>query len=132
MLAAMQESQPFTVAILEDDADVAHTLQVVLRDMGLRVLVCSLRHDVLGSIVDIRPQLVISDVRMGRLDGIEIFHQIRADTRTRDVPVIFFTATEQRVRSRIPDYREQDAYFVGKPNIPRLTALIEEIRDRHT
>jgi CheY-like chemotaxis protein len=123
----MDESQPFTVVILEDDAEVAHTLEAVLHEMGLRVLICSLRQGVLPCIVDTLPHLVISDVRMGALDGIEIFQQLRADPRTRHIPVIFFTATEQRVRNRIPHYQEQNAYFVGKPNLPRLTTTIEEL-----
>jgi DNA-binding response OmpR family regulator len=127
----MQESRPLTVVILEDDADVVHTLEVVLHDMGVRPLVCSLRHEVLPCIVETQPQLIILDVRMGPVDGIEIFHQLRAEPTTRNVPVIFFTATEQRVRSRIPNYNEQNAYFVGKPNVPRLTAKIEEILRDH-
>jgi CheY-like chemotaxis protein len=127
----MYHSQPLTVVILEDDAEVAHTLEAVLLEMGLRVLVCSLRHEVLPCIVDTQPRLVVSDVRMGALDGVEIFQQLRADARTRHIPVIFFTATEQRVRNRIPDYQQQDAYFVGKPNIPRLTARIEQLLQLH-
>jgi CheY-like chemotaxis protein len=113
--------------ILEDDADVADTLEAVLYEMGVRVLVCSLRHEVLPCIAETQPRVVVSDVRMGALDGVKIFQQLRADAKTRHIPVIFFTATEQRVRHRLPDYEEQDAYFVGKPNIPRLTARIEQL-----
>jgi CheY-like chemotaxis protein len=78
-----------------------------------------------------QPRLVILDVRMGRIDGIDIFHQLRADPATRDIPVIFFTATEQRVSNRLPNFRQLGASFVIKPNIAQLSARIEEVLANH-
>ena len=127
----MHESQPALVVILEDDAEVTEILELVLRGLGVRVLICPLRQEVLACIRETQPQLVVSDVRMGALDGIAIFQQLRADASTRHIPVIFFTATEQRVRSRLPDYQQQDAYFVGKPNLPALVAAVRDVLQLH-
>jgi hypothetical protein len=41
--------------------------------------------------------------------------------------VIFFSATEDRVRRRLPDYQERGASFVGKPSIAQLSARITEL-----
>jgi len=123
----MQTQQRPTVALLEDDPDIVEALQFLLRDRGLRVLVCSLRHDVHRCLVETQPRLIILDVRMGAVDGITVFQQLRADPAMGDVPVIFFTATEQRVVSRIPNYKELNASFVGKPNMRGLTDRIDAI-----
>ena len=123
----MQTQQRPTVALLEDDPDIVEVLQFLLRDRGLRVFVCSLRHDVHRCLVETQPRLIILDVRMGAVDGITVFQQLRADPTMVDVPVIFFTATEQRVVSRIPNYKELNASFVGKPNMRGLTDRIDAI-----
>jgi DNA-binding response OmpR family regulator len=123
----MQAQQQPTVALLEDDPEIVEALQFLLRDKGLRVFVCSLRHDVLGCLVDTHPQLIILDVRMGAVDGVTVFQQLRANPSMNSVPVILFTATEQRVTSRVPNYRELNASFVGKPNIRQLTDRIDRI-----
>ncbi len=115
------------VALLEDDPDIVEALQFLLRDRGLHVFVCSLRHDVHRCLVETEPQLIILDVRMGAVDGISVFQPLREDPAMQGIPVIFFTATEQRVTSRIPNYQELNASFVGKPNIRRLTDRIEQI-----
>ena len=119
-----------TVAILEDDPDTLETLEFLLRDRGLRVLACPPRQDAQRLLVDMRPELIILDVRMGALDGIELFRHLRADPVTGSVPVIFFTATEQRVASRLPDYTQQGASFVGKPNIRQLCERIDHLLQR--
>jgi CheY-like chemotaxis protein len=74
-----------------------------------------------------QPQLIILDVHLSTLEGIAVFQQLRADPATRTIPVIFFTATEARVRQRLPDYEQQGASFVGKPNIAHLSAQIKQL-----
>ena len=125
------DPQP-TVAIVEDDPDTLETLEFLLRDRGLRVRACPPRQDVQRYLylADIRPELIIQDVRMGALDGIELFRHLRADPATRTVPVIFFTATEQRVMSRLPDYTQMGASFVGKPNLRQLCERIDHLLQR--
>ncbi len=127
----MYEEPQTTVAVVEDDADIVESLSFLLQDMGLRVLACSPTPDPYACIVEAQPRLIILDVRMGRIDGIDIFHQLRADPATRDIPVIFFTATEQRVSNRLPNFRQLGASFVIKPNIAQLSARIEEVLANH-
>ena len=126
----MQEHRQSTVAIVEDDPDTLETIEFLLRDRGLRVLACPPRQNVQHLLVNIRPELIILDVRMGALDGIELFRHLRADPATRTVPVIFFTATEQRVMSRLPDYTQMGASFVGKPNLRQLCERIDHLLQR--
>src|SRR3712207_8968363 len=45
-----------------------------------------------------RPALVILDVQLGGMTGIDVFHQLRDDSSMRAVPVIFFTGSEDRDR----------------------------------
>ncbi len=123
----MPEPAPTRVAILEDDPDLVEALSFLLYDLGLAVIACRPTPDAARCLGDVAPQLIILDVRMGTLDGIDVFHQLRADPRTRTTPVIFFTATEQRVTARLPHYHQLGAVFVIKPNIAQLSARITQL-----
>lgn len=121
-----------TVVFVEDDPEIVEVLNVVLGDMGCRAVACPPMSYAGQYIVDMQPDLVILDVRMGRVDGVDIFEYLRADPATRDVPVIFFTATEGRVAGRVPNYHEQGASFVIKPNIAQLSERIEQLLHPNT
>lgn len=116
-----------TIAFVEDDPEIVEVLSVLLQDMGYLVAACAPGPHTYHRIVQAQPQLIILDVRMGHVDGIDIFHQLRADPAMSDIPVIFFTATEQRVVSRLPHYREMGASFVTKPSIGQLSERIEQL-----
>jgi len=64
------------------------------------------------------PDLVIADMRMPRLDGGQLCEAMRADSRTRDVPVLILTSNkdaETKVRARASGARE----VLQKPIQPR-------------
>jgi adenylate cyclase len=123
----MHEDLPARVAILDDDPDLVEGLSFLLQTLGLRMIACRPTPDAVHCLAQAQPRLIILDVRMGALDGIEVFHQLRAHPATRSIPVIFFTATEDRVRRRLPNYQQLGACFVGKPNIAHLSAQINQI-----
>ena len=123
----MQVHRPARVAILEDDPDLVEGLSFLLHTLGLEVWPCRPTPEAARTLADAQPQLIILDVRLGALDGIAVFHQLRADPTTRTIPVIFFTATEARVRQRLPDYEQEGASFVGKPNIAQLSTRIRQL-----
>ena len=64
---------------------------------------------------------------LGAISGLDVFHQLRADSTTRLVPVIFFTGNEDRLRKELPDYQARGAMLVVKPNIERLSVLIQRL-----
>lgn len=117
------------IAIVEDDPDIVEGLSFWLQDMGYTVVPCPPTSYVHTTIAEAQPRLVILDVRMAQVDGIAVFRELRANPATSAIPVIFFTATEQRVQNQIPDFEQQGAYFVIKPNIAQLSRRIREILD---
>ena len=62
-----------------------------------------------------QPQVVILDIQMPGVDGIQLFHLLRADPSTQAIPVIFFTANVHVLRERLPDYQALGAELLPKP-----------------
>lgn len=82
----------FTVLVVDDDPDKAHLLQFALQMAGYDVRVAWNGEEGLAAIESYQPDLVIADVMMPVIDGYELAKRIRANPKTRFIPVILQTA----------------------------------------
>ncbi len=91
--ASAKEVRDFGGAILiaEDHADSRKTLAKVLRRMGYRVLEAADGEEVLAHVRAERPMVVLMDVNMPGMDGVEATLALRADPSTRDLPILALT-----------------------------------------
>lgn len=62
----------------------------------------------------IQPQLVLLDLKMPRLDGLEVLHRLRSDERTRLLPVVVLT-TSSEDRDRVESYKLGANSYIRKP-----------------
>lgn len=91
-------ASPRRILVVDDDPMVATTVQRVLRPEGYEVAVAHSGTAALAQAHDRRPDLVVLDVMMPGVDGLEVCRQLRAEG---DVPILFLTArggTADRVR----------------------------------
>ena len=63
----------------------------------------------------LKPQLMFLDVQMPGMDGFEVCRRLRADERTRRVPVLFLTATQFQVESRLRGLEVGADDFIVQP-----------------
>jgi CheY-like chemotaxis protein len=67
-----------------------------------------------GRDVGALPQVVMLDLKLPRLDGLEVLRRIRADERTRLLPVVILTSSDEE-RDRLHGYRHGANSYVRKP-----------------
>ena len=67
-----------------------------------------------GRNTSVKPQLILLDLKMPRLDGLEVLHRIRADERTALLPVVILT-TSNEDRDRIESYKLGANSYIRKP-----------------
>jgi DNA-binding response OmpR family regulator len=79
--------------IVEDDPDILKLLQTTLTFKGYRVITARNGREGLDIIRAERPAIVIADIMMPKLDGFGLVHRLRLSPETRDIPVVFITAT---------------------------------------
>jgi diguanylate cyclase (GGDEF)-like protein len=80
------------ILIVEDSPTQAEALRFVLEEKGYRVTLAGDGRQALDSLNGYEPALVISDIIMPEIGGFELCRRIKADERTRDIPVILLTA----------------------------------------
>lgn len=81
------------VLVVEDVPNVLELLEVTLRFKGYPVVTARNGQEALDAIVRERPALIITDILMPKMDGYALAHAVRKDPRTRQIPIIFLSAT---------------------------------------
>lgn len=79
--------------IVEDDPDILELLDTTLTFRGYRVITARDGREGLEIVKKHHPAIVIADIMMPALDGFGLVHRLRLDRETRDIPVVFITAT---------------------------------------
>ncbi|MDO0924725.1 SpoIIE family protein phosphatase [Streptomyces sp. TG1A-8] len=83
---------PARVLVADDNADMREYLARILADVGYRVDAVGDGREALDAVRRKAPDLVVSDVMMPRLDGLQLVRALRADPRTASVPVLLLSA----------------------------------------
>ena len=107
-----------TILLVEDDPDIRYLVSYKLTKSGFEVIEAADGPEGLRQAELHPPDLVILDVRMPRMSGLEVCRQLRGRARTATVPIIMLTA-----RTRAEDieqaYAAGASEYVAKPFSPR-------------
>jgi diguanylate cyclase (GGDEF)-like protein len=83
---------PETVLVVDDDPDIARFVEVNLRSAGYDVAVAADGLEALEKAGELRPDLVLLDVMMPRIDGFEVAQRLRKNPQTANASIIMLTA----------------------------------------
>lgn len=116
-----------TILIVEDNAMNLKLARDILEATGYAVLTAATGEAGVALAIEACPDLVLMDIELPGVDGVEAFTRLRADTRTRAIPVAAFTASvTARDRSRVTAVGF-DA-FVSKPiDLKTFVATVDSL-----
>lgn len=118
------------ILVVDDDRDVAQSIELALRRRGFRVTLAYSGVEALKMLRRYRPDLMILDVLMPGMSGIDVCRRLRADANTADLPVIFLTARGQE-RDRIEGLRAGADDYLSKPfNLEELILRVNAVLRR--
>ena len=83
------------ILIVDDENDILEFLSYNLKREGYQVFVCDNGREAIAKAKDIKPQLILLDVMMPELDGIETCRQIRNEKTLSDTLIAFLTARSE-------------------------------------
>jgi CheY-like chemotaxis protein len=116
------------VLVVDDDPLILEVLRTVLDLEEFRVTTAEDGEAGLRALAEDRPDVVVCDVMMPGLDGLEVCRRIKADPATADLPVVLLTARDRAEDRRAGDEAGCDAYLT-KPFSPLyLIEIITQVR----
>jgi DNA-binding NarL/FixJ family response regulator len=116
--------------IVDDDPNLLRAVAACLRGEGYEVDTARSGDEALIRIAQRLPDLIVSDIRMPRMDGYALARQLRGNPRTDLIPVIFLTAMDES-SERIAGIRSGVDAYLTKPFEPdELLAVVGNILTR--
>jgi CheY-like chemotaxis protein len=79
--------------VVEDMPTILTLIETTLKFKGYRVVTAPNGEEALDAIRREHPAIILTDILMPKMDGFSLVHKLRLDTETRNIPVIFLSAT---------------------------------------
>lgn len=105
------------VLVAEDDEDVALLITQMLKNEGYNYLWAPNGKEALETIAREQPQLIITDIMMPQMNGIELIKAVRANDETNHIPIIVVSARTEN-NDRLSGLDAGAEVYLGKPFIP--------------
>ena len=121
-----------TVLIVEDEADVVDLLRYNLKRAGFKVIVATSGDAGLACVRAHRPDIVILDLMLPGMSGLEVCRALKQDAETTHIPILMLTAKDEQ-KDRVKGLETGADDYVGKPFSPRelvlrVQALLRRLR----
>ncbi|MBZ0269890.1 response regulator [bacterium] len=120
------------IFVVEDESDIAKVLEYNLQREGYQVEVMADGAEAVDRIVEVAPDLVLLDLMLPGMDGLEVCRTLKQDPAARDIPVIMLTAKDEETDIVLGLELGADDY-VTKPFAPReLLARVKAVLRRRS
>ncbi len=115
------------ILVVDDEPNILYALEETVCDLGFECIAACDGEDALLIARGAHPDLIITDVIMPRLNGLELCEKLKADETTRDIPVVMVT-----VRATERDFNKgssagADAYLTKPFHLTDLQNIIDKL-----
>jgi len=134
-MTAPADDQPVGILLVDDHKENLSALKAVLEPLGERLVTAESGEQALRALLREDIAVILLDVRMAGLDGLQTARIIRARPRTRHIPIIFLTAQVSEVEEIALAYASGGVDYVIKPFEPeilraKVSVFVELSRER--
>jgi two-component system, OmpR family, alkaline phosphatase synthesis response regulator PhoP len=100
--------------VVDDNPDIITIVKTILEGKGYNVLSASSGQELLSLLDNQKPDLIILDIMMPEMDGLEVLGRLKGVTETASIPVILLTAKVQ-YEDVLGGYKLGADYYITKP-----------------
>ncbi len=117
-----------TILLAEDDLILADLYMQRLKHEGFNVVHANNGEDVLKLVGEANPRLIILDVMMPKMNGMDVLKNLKENPATKNIPVLIVTALVQEIEKINKMMTQADAYIVKSEVLPG--EIIAEVKKR--
>jgi len=118
---------PKEILIVDDEPSIVVPIQFLMEQQGYRVLVAENGEDALDMIYKYKPDLILLDIMLPRIDGYEVCEIVRLNPEYRDIKIIFLTAKGREVEIAQGLSLGANAYITKPFSNTELVAKVKEL-----
>lgn len=118
---------PKEILIVDDEPSIVVPIQFLMEQQGYSVLVAENGEDALDAIYKYKPDLILLDIMLPRIDGYEVCEIVRLNPEYRDTKIIFLTAKGREVEIAKGLSLGADAYITKPFSNTELVAKVKEL-----
>ena len=121
----MTESGVAKIIVADDDQSLVRTLSWILKEHGYEVIPVPGGEGLLAKLEETRPQLLLLDIMMPKVDGLQLLERLKGDERYKDLPVLMVSSMPPE-EATVKSLGLGAADFIAKPfRVKELLARVE-------
>ncbi len=113
--------------LVEDEEELIKIVETYFRDEGFDVRVALSAENALSLLSSFTPDIIVSDVKMGRMDGFQFLEVIRKMPLVKNVPLIFLTIMDDRTSVERAAKLGASGYLTKPFDVEELHEKIREV-----
>ena len=110
----MPATPPAKVLIVDDEPNIALAIEFLMQQQGYQTQKAHDGRQALEALAHFQPDLIILDVMMPHMDGLEVAHEVRKQAALSDTQIIFLTAKGTQ-RDKMDGYGAGGDLYLTKP-----------------
>lgn len=114
------------ILLVEDEQELVKAVKIRLEEAGYEMIAAYDGFDGLDKARKVKPDLIILDLMLPKMDGYKVCGLLKADTRYNKIPIIMFTARAQESDIKMGEEAGADAY-ITKPFESQI--LLDKIKE---
>jgi DNA-binding response OmpR family regulator len=119
------------ILVAEDERDIRELIVITLQLEGFEVVDVPNGEEAVKKAKEIMPDLILMDVRMPKMTGFEACKALKAEVKTKDIPIVFLSAKGQEAEVNTGLGLGASDYFL-KPFAPdELSGRVNKILTQH-
>jgi len=101
------------ILIVDDDKDLLAVVKTLLQKKGFDVTIYTDSENIIDAVKSCEPQLILLDVFLSGVDGLEVCKRLKLAPNSRHIPIIIFSAYPRVAETAIYEFGAND--FIAKP-----------------
>lgn len=118
------------ILIVDDEKDIVETLSFMLKTKGYEILTAYDGEEGLKLAKEERPDLIILDVMMPKINGYKICRLLKYDAKYKNIPIVMVTARSQEGDKLIGEETGADKYITKPFEFSDILEVISELTDK--
>ncbi len=120
------------ILVVDDEPDLVELIETNLTAAGFEVLQAGDGRDALEKARESQPQLILLDVMLPEMDGLEVCKLLRSDVRTRSIPIVMLTARTAEIDRVLGLELGADDYVTKPFSTRELVLRVKKLLQRQT